>query len=258
MQKSSHKPAPLGQHFLTRANTASKIADAAHLTETDTVLEIGPGHGILTHELLKRAGHVVAIEKDPTLVTELTVAFATEIAEGRLQLQHADVRSFDPYTLHPTPYTLVANIPYYITGAILRQFLTTPHQPETITVLIQKEVAQRIVAQDGKQSLLSLSVQAFGTPRLAHTVKAGAFNPPPKVDSAVLVVEHVSRKHFSSTTHEERFFTTLRAAFAGKRKQLGSTLKSMVTAEALANAGIENTARPEDVQLHEWLTLAAQ
>lgn len=258
MKRPSSAHTTLGQHFLTRTDTAAKIADAAGLTPDEAVLEIGPGHGILTHELLARAGKVVAIEKDLVLVTTLQTTFTQEIAEGRLQLQHADVRSFEPRSLGSVPYSLVANIPYYITGAIIRQFLTTEHQPETMVLLIQKEVAERIVARNGKHSLLSLSVQAYGTPRIAHIVKAGAFNPPPKVDSAVLVVDNISRTHFHSAVHEEHFFALLHAAFAGKRKQIGSTLKRLVSTEQLAKIGIERTARPEDVQLEQWLTLADQ
>jgi 16S rRNA (adenine1518-N6/adenine1519-N6)-dimethyltransferase len=248
--------ARLGQHFLTRSETASKIALALPPSSGDIVLEIGPGHGILTRELLKHAGRVVAVEKDPGLYTELQDTFAGEIASARLTLIEQDVRDFDPSSLLPTPYSLVANIPYYITGYIIRKFLTHQHQPHNMALLIQKEVAERITARNGKHSLLSLSVHAYGTPRIAHTVRAGAFSPPPKVDSAVLVVENIHRNHFLDPAHEERFFTLLHCAFQSKRKQIGSTLAQVVSPDAFMSCHIPKTARPEDVQLREWLLLA--
>jgi 16S rRNA (adenine1518-N6/adenine1519-N6)-dimethyltransferase len=232
------------------------VADAAHLTQTDIVLEIGPGHGILTRELLARAGKVVAVEKDPVLVAELRETFAADITNGRLTLIEQDIRDFDPYNLQPTTYSLVANIPYYITGYIIRKFLTTQHQPHTLAVLIQKEVAERIVASDGRESLLSLSVKAYGTPALVRIVKAGAFNPPPKVDSAILAVHSVSRSAFSTSENEAAFFEMLHAAFSQKRKQLRGTLGSSVADTTYAFCDVTPSARPESLSTEQWLCLA--
>ncbi len=248
-------PAPLGQHFLTRPEIAGFVADALLLSKKDTVLEVGPGKGILTHELLERVGKVVAIEKDPDLFAGLSKAFAKELAEERLVLILGDVRTCNPSVLFSkTPYYLVANIPYYITGLIMRLFLTAEHQPEGMSLLMQKEVAERICAQDGKESLLSLGVKAYGAPRYVRTVKAGAFSPAPKVDSAILAIEHISRKRFEHIS-EEAFFKVLHTAFGEKRKTLGKTLKNKLPPEAFVRCGVSPQARPETVSLEGWFCL---
>ncbi|KKS39308.1 MAG: Ribosomal RNA small subunit methyltransferase A [Parcubacteria group bacterium GW2011_GWD2_42_14] len=251
------KKPKLGQHFLTRPEIATWVAQSITLSDKTTVLEIGPGHGILTQELLKVAKKVVAVEKDAELVTELKKTFSAEIASGKLLLLEEDVRDFDPSVcshLDPT-YTLVANIPYYITGFIIRQFLTSKKQPDAIAILVQKEVALRIVAKNNKHSLLSLSVYAYGTPKLCKVVKAGAFSPPPKVDSAILSIEGISRNRFKSTAQEERFFETARTAFSQKRKTLGATLKKTIEPKDFIRCAVEKKTRPEDVSLEQWLCL---
>ncbi len=246
--------APLGQHFLTRPEIAAWVADAVPLSLQDIVLEIGPGHGILTHELLKRVGTVYAIEKDTLLVRELQHTFAQEIANGRLVLLEEDVRDFDPNTLGHTPYTLIANIPYYITGYIVRKFLSAAHQPQAMALLMQKEVATRIVAVNKKESLLSLSVKVFGTPSIAHIVRAGAFSPPPKVDSAILRITNISKTLVPSQEIAENLFSVLHKAFVGKRKQLGNSLGA-AWHDRLTHCGIPLQARPEDVPVEQWLCL---
>jgi 16S rRNA (adenine1518-N6/adenine1519-N6)-dimethyltransferase len=248
----------LGQHFLTRPEIAGWVADAIPLNTDEVVLEIGPGEGILTAELLKRVGTVVAVEKDSALITKLKERFAAEIANERLVLVEEDIRDFSPshYPLLTNHYSLVANIPYYITGAIMRQFLTTEHQPKNMALLVQKEVAERVVAKDGKESLLSLSVKAYGTPRYVKTVKAGSFSPPPKVDSAILAIEHISRQNFENMALEQRFFDMLHAGFGSKRKILASQLRPLgITAEDLEHCGIQKNSRAEDLPLERWLCL---
>jgi 16S rRNA (adenine1518-N6/adenine1519-N6)-dimethyltransferase len=233
------------------------IAEAGQVTREDTVLEIGPGHGILTRELIGRAKRVVAVERDAKLVQELSHTFANDIASHKLQLVAQDVRDITPTEDLVGPhYKLVANIPYYITGTILRSFLTTALQPSTIVLLMQREVAERIVAKDGKQSLLSLSVWAYGTPEIIKIVKPGAFNPPPTVDSAVLAIRSISRKNFADRGHEERFFELLHAAFSSKRKQLGTTLRAHVAEGVLSTCGIDPKNRAEQVPLEKWLALS--
>jgi 16S rRNA (adenine1518-N6/adenine1519-N6)-dimethyltransferase len=248
----------LGQHFLTRPEIAGWVADAVPLGKESVVLEVGPGKGILTAELLHRAGTVVAVEKDEMLVPVLRERFADEIASGRLILVEQDVRDFDP-SAHPMlthGYSLVANIPYYITGAIIRQFLTTTHQPVAMALLVQKEVAERVVAGDGKDSLLSLSVKAYGTPRYVKTVRAGSFSPPPKVDSAILAIDEISRNHFVSEEHEEKFFEVLHAGFKSKRKMLAGNLGRDFATAHFDQCGIPKNARAEDVPTERWLCLA--
>jgi 16S rRNA (adenine1518-N6/adenine1519-N6)-dimethyltransferase len=148
----------LGQNFLMHAQTAERIVLAADLPENATVLEIGPGTGMLTRALLARAGKVIAVETDDELAPELTETFAEEIAARKLEILHQDIRSFNTEIL-PASYHVVANIPYYITGELMRKFLTAEHKPESMTVLVQKEVAERIARNKGKESVLSVSVK---------------------------------------------------------------------------------------------------
>lgn len=246
----------LGQNFLMHARTAARIADAAHLTSTDTALEIGPGTGMLTKELLARAGKVIAVEADDALVRELREKFQKEIGEGKLELIHADIREFSLHSLPPT-YALVANIPYYITGEIIRTFLSSERQPSSMTLLVQKEVAER-VARSKKESILSLSVKAYGVPKYLFTIPKGAFVPAPKVDSAVLQIMDISRKHFSLPGEENRFFELVKTAFTHKRKKIGGNLTGKVSLEAFDEAKIDPNARAEDLKLTDWLTLTKQ
>lgn len=239
----------LGQNFLMHARIAERIADAAKLSRDATVFEIGPGTGVLTRALLERAGKVIAVEADRELFEKLQFDFANEITAGRLKLLYGDVRSLDIATL-PKGYTLVANIPYYLTGEIFRKFLESKNQPSAMTLLVQKEVAERI-ARSKKESILSLSVKAYGTPKYEFTVPRGAFKPAPKVDSAVLTIQNISRKNFALRSGEELFFALLHAGFAHKRK---------FARKNLADAGfsaenIPEKARAEDIPIDQWLAI---
>src|SRR6185503_21066903 len=204
----------LGQHFLKNAAVARALVDACHIQKNERILEIGPGTGALTRELLRTGGNVLAVEKDEALVAQLHATFADDIREGKLNVVEADVREVTPegLDLEAGKYVLAANIPYYITGEILRQFLSASAQPRVAALLIQKEVAQRITAR--KESILSLSVKAYGNPRIERHVPAGNFSPPPDVDSAILVVENISRRNFKNGTHEENFFRIVKSGFA--------------------------------------------
>lgn len=248
----------LGQNFLMHAQTAERIVGAARLPENATVLEIGPGTGMLTRALLAQAGKVIAVETDDALAPELAETFSQEIGGGKLEVLHADIREFDPATL-PQPYQLVANIPYYITGEIIRQFLTAARKPQNMTVLVQKEVAERVARNNGKESLLSISVKVYGTPEYCFTVPRGAFKPAPSVDSAVLSIRHISADAFASAAAEEAFFTVVRAGFAHKRKRLAKNLEEIAPAarilEAFAKAHLDANTRPEDVKVGQWRTL---
>jgi 16S rRNA (adenine1518-N6/adenine1519-N6)-dimethyltransferase len=255
----------LGQHFLTSAHYLSLIADSAELKEGDEVLEIGPGEGTLTAELLSRSVIVTAIEKDHRLLPVLQTKFAEEIKEGKLKLVEGDALKLDTTNHLPASYKLVANIPYYITGAIIEKFLSAHHQPTTMVLLVQKEVAERI-ARSKKESILSLSVKVYGDPHYIKTVPAGAFSPPPEVDSAILSVMNISRKNFMNERHEERFFALLHAGFAHKRKLLVRNLEILLGKESfgilppvgdMQKTKIPENARAEDVSLDKWLSLAA-
>ncbi len=250
--------ARLGQHFLKHAWAASALAHAVPLAGEETILEIGPGKGVLTRELLKR-GDVVAVEKDAVLVETLRETFAEEIQVGRLRIVEKDIRDFDPGTIK-TSYVVAAIIPYYITGEIIRQFLTAEHQPHAMALLVQKEVADRIVARDGKESILSLSVKVYGEPRIVARVGRSHFSPPPSVDSAILVIENISKKLFKDIS-EEQFFAVVRAGFASKRKLAANNLSTLWDKEfghdVLSQCGIEAQARPEDINLEQWKCLVS-
>ena len=251
MQKKSLKPKKsLGQNFLMHQRIAERIALTAQLVSDDTVLEIGPGTGMLTRELLKYARKVIAVEADGELCALLRTVFADEIADGRLELIHEDIRAFAVNTL-PPGYRVVANIPYYLTGEIIRLFLDAAAQPRAMTLLVQKEVAERI-ARAKKESILSLSVKAYGVPRYEFTVPRGAFRPAPNVDSAVLSIRSISRANFTSLEEERRFFKLVRAGFAHKRKLLAKNMEGA----GLFSEGVPEKARAEDLSFSVWLSLA--
>jgi 16S rRNA (adenine1518-N6/adenine1519-N6)-dimethyltransferase len=248
----------LGQNFLMHAQTAQRIAGAAKLTPETTVLEIGPGTGMLTRELLEVAGTVYAVEADRELIPVLEETFAQDIVSGKLILIHADIREFSANIL-PVGYALVANIPYYITGEIVRKFLTEANKPVSMTLLVQKEVAVRI-ARDPKESILSVSVKVFGTPTYCFTVPRGAFRPAPNVDSAVLSITGIRQDTFASPQEEGHFFSILRAGFSQKRKRLAKNLEQVSTKSrieaAFLSLSLSTDIRAEQVSTPIWRELA--
>ena len=270
------KGAKLGQHFLTGLWAAHKLAEAVSMRPGEIILEIGPGKGALTKELLATGAHVVAVEKDPALVRELRGTFKHELASQQFELVEKDIRDFKPesWNLKAESYVLAANIPYYITGEIIRQFLETEVQPRAMALLIQKEVADRIVARPaggvagkGKESILSLSVKAYGVPKIIVKVSRGNFSPSPSVDSAILLVGDISKKFFTLNNvegfgdlDEKKFFKVVRAGFASKRKFLSSNLAVQFGKDAVLRAfevcGMSPKVRAEDVPLGTWKKLA--
>ena len=276
--------------------TAARIVAAAKLPEGALVLEIGPGTGMLTKELLDAGMHVKAIEADHTLIDGLKERFASEIEYGKLQIVHADIRTYDmkDYLTEVqnrsdarrgeggeggvlmyderdaeapeqssrddfgTSYHVVANIPYYITGEIIRQFLTAPQQPVSMTLMVQKEVAERI-ARSKKESILSLSVKVYGKPEYAFTVPRGAFLPIPNVDSAVLRIADISKESFDTADRETAFFILVRTGFAHKRKRLAKNLEARYTkadiSAAFSSAALGENVRSEDLSLGTWMVL---
>lgn len=272
------KGARLGQHLLTSRDIARAVVAAGDVRPGDTVLEVGPGKGMLTRELLDAGAKVVAIEKDREMVATLRETFTTHIAEDTLTLVEDDARTIlnAQCSMLNAPYKVIANIPYYITGELLRLFLTAPVQPSAVALLVQKEVAERIAGNGKrgkgkvKESLLSLSVKVYGAPRYVRTVKAGSFNPPPSVDSAILAITNISRKCFASgggdaSSREKTFFELLHVGFGQKRKTLLGNLKrgwSAVGAARLEKMweefGLAKDVRAEDVPLEKWLELASK
>lgn len=252
----------LGQHFLRSERALTTIRDEADPKGDDIILEIGPGEGVLTKVLLIFAGKVVAVEKDDQLFEHLKTEFADKIESGKLDLVHGDILEFDPSLLRfykDLTYKLVANIPYNITGAILEKFLSADYQPERMIILVQKEVAERIVARDGKESILSISVKVYGRPRLVERVLAGSFVPAPTVDSAILAITCISKDFFNGFT-EPQFFKMLRTGFASKRKKLSSNLAKIYpkieVGGAFEDLGLDDNTRAEDVSLDTWGKLA--
>lgn len=251
----------LGQNFLMHAQTAERIVQSAALPEGAIVLEIGPGTGMLTKELLKVAGRVVAVEADDSLIPVLTETFAEEIGAGKLTLVHGDIRAFELGSLG-IPYHVVANIPYYITGDIMRMLLEADCKPTSITVLVQKEVAERIARSGGKESVLSISVAVYGTPKYAFTVPRGAFRPAPSVDSAVLHIGGIRQDAFTNKQEESRFFEVVKAGFAHKRKKLAKNLEvvapSVSISDAFKHSQVPPDARAETLSVGQWKSLASE
>lgn len=247
MTSNIRKKKSLGQHFLRSAFYLGAVADAADIKKGETVLEIGPGEGALTEVLLAMGAKVVALEKDARLIKYLREKF-----EGKdFEVVEGDALDYEPKF---KTYKVVGNVPYYITGALFRKFLSCKRQPSRLVFLVQREVAERI-ARERKESILSLSVKAYGVPLYIKTVPAGAFSPPPKVDSAIIAVKDVSRAHFRNTKHEERFFEAVKRGFAQKRKLLARNLGKEY-AQRLARAGVEEKARAEDVPLAKWISIS--
>lgn len=249
----------LGQHFLNNSRVPSLMADAGDVKEGDTVLEIGPGTGVLTRELLSRGARVLAIETDERAVEALHSTFTDEITAQKLTIIAGDVREIDlgALGLRPSAYKVVANIPYYISGFLFRTFLEHDVQPSTLVFLVQKEVAERI-ARDKKESLLSLSIKVFGTPHYIKTIGKGNFTPSPKVDSAIVAVTGIDKKNFADVP-QSFFFMVLHEGFKSKRKQLIGNLTSLAPRDTLSplfvSLNIPLTARGEDLSISTWLSL---
>ncbi len=250
----------LGQNFLTSRTVVERMVETAHINKQDTVLEVGPGKGVLTEVLLEKARKVVAVEKDNNLIKFLEEKFAKEIQSGQLELISGDILKFNPLQDKLKKYKLVSNIPYYITGALFKKILSSDTHPKTIVLLVQKEVAERI-AKDKKESVLSLSVKVYGTPRYIKKVPARFFKPKPKVDSAILLIENISKDFFSQCS-EENFFTLIKAGFAHKRKKLIRNLEPVFNrkqvGDVFTSCNISLDARAEDIPLEKWKCLSTK
>lgn len=250
--------AKLGQHLLINAGIAALVAKESGAEFGVHVYEIGPGKGMLTKELLALGAKVHAVEKDPLMVEHLRNAFPDALENKRLVIHEGDARELTPDVIFKKgEYVIAANIPYYITGELIRTALTAKNQPRQIALLVQKEVAER-VARSKKESILSLSVKAYGLPKYIKTVSRGSFNPPPSVDSAVMRITDISRKNFKQVS-EETFFKTVKAGFAQKRKTLSGNLKrafGSAGASAISETEILMNARAEDISLPGWVMLS--
>ena len=249
----------LGQNFLHDPAVLDKITAAAELTPDDSVLEIGPGTGALTAHLAAAARRVVAVELDDRLRPILDAQFG---AVDHVQVVYADILTVDvPTLMGPGPFVVVANVPYYITSALLRHLLGATRRPRRLVLTMQQEIAERLTAAPGDMSLLAVSVQFYGRPQLVMRLKAGSFWPRPEVDSAVLRID-VYDEPPVAVPDEARFFRVVRAGFSQKRKQLRNALGAGlgIGAEAavalLEAADIDPRRRAETLSLAEWAALA--
>ncbi len=251
----------LGQNFLKSTSVLKKIVNTGSVLPTDLVLEIGPGKGALTRKILDTGARAVAVEKDRELIPILKEEFKKEIKNKKLILIEGDILDLDlkEIGIEKKKYKLVANIPYYITGAIIRKFLSGKTKPEKIVLLVQKEVAERIVARDGRESILSMSVKAYGDPKYIDKVPKRYFSPEPRVDSAILLVDNISSKKLDPKI-ESVFFDILHAGFGHKRKVLKNNLQKVVSKEIIEDFWEKNhlspTIRAEELELKHWLLLA--
>jgi 16S rRNA (adenine1518-N6/adenine1519-N6)-dimethyltransferase len=260
----------LGQHFLIDEEVLKLIISAAELTSTDVVMEVGPGLGVLTKELAKQAGWVVAIELDSKLAAILKETLASF---GNVAIINEDVLDIDPASLlqeqkakfppqvtSPFGYKVIANLPYYITSPVLRHFLEASVKPQIMVVMVQKEVAEAIVAKPGQMSVLSISVQFYGEPKIIDYVPAQCFYPAPEVDSAILRID-LYPEPAVAVTDEKSFFELVRAGFAASRKQIGNSLSQglgLPKADVLSlleTANIVPQRRAETLTLEEWARL---
>jgi 16S rRNA (adenine1518-N6/adenine1519-N6)-dimethyltransferase len=269
----------MGQNFLIDPDALAAIVEAAELTSGDTAVEVGPGLGVLTWELLRRAARVVAVELDKRLAERLRHEFA---GEPRLEIVQGDILNLPPEqllkdedgrmkeeeaTVHPSsfiphPYKVVANLPYAITSAVLRHFLEARHRPELVVVLVQWEVAERIVAGPGDLSVLAHSVQIYAAPEIVRRVPAASFVPAPAVDSAVLRLRVRARP--AVDVDVGALMRVIKAGFLQARKQLANALPTGLAAmgakvdkqqvlAALRAAGVEPSRRAETLSLDEWV-----
>jgi 16S rRNA (adenine1518-N6/adenine1519-N6)-dimethyltransferase len=251
-----------GQNFLTDENVLDDIIRAAGVASGDQILEIGPGIGNLTRKLLNTEAFVLSIEKDPKFLPILKSIKKDFKKNFRFEIADALEFNFQDFFLSQsgTGYKVAANIPYYITGKILQMLLAAKNKPASITILTQKEVAQNIIAKPGNLSLLAISVQIHGEPKIIKTVPAKSFYPAPKVDSAILHIDLYKKPKYEFAS-EKKFFSVLRACFAGKRKQIHNTLannlhlEKNIILEILSETKINPAARPQELSIEQWIEL---
>jgi 16S rRNA (adenine1518-N6/adenine1519-N6)-dimethyltransferase len=257
-----HPRKRLGQHFLADPVALGRIVAAADLEPEEVVVEVGAGAGTLTRLLAEQAGRVVALELDDSLVGILR----EELADlANVEIRHCNALSFSTAEFPHLGFKVVGNLPYYITSAVLRHFLETVPRPQLMVVTVQREVADRIVARPGQMSLLAVSVQLYGQPRIVARVPAGAFYPAPKVDSAVVRIDvgEGPAVLLGAGIDETEFFRAVRAGFSQKRKTLRNSLSAGLglspasVGALLEDAGVDARRRAETLSLEEWVEVAA-
>jgi len=253
----------LGQNFLVDESALAQVVEAGEISEEQAVLEIGPGLGGLTRRLAPKARRLVAVELDKRLIPPLKEVVAPY---PNVQIVQGDILALDPAKLmaepgdERLPYLVVANIPYYITSALIRHLLENSFPPDSLVLTMQAEVAERICAKPGQMSMLAISVQVYGQPQIKTRIPAGAFYPAPKVDSAVLRVKRFPQPLIPKG-ELPAFFRIAKAGFSQKRKTLRNALSAGMhcspkeAASALESAGIDPQRRAQTLSLDEWKTL---
>ncbi|MBL8165604.1 MAG: 16S rRNA (adenine(1518)-N(6)/adenine(1519)-N(6))-dimethyltransferase RsmA [Anaerolineae bacterium] len=249
----------LGQNFLHDPNMLDKIVATAGLHAEDTVLEVGPGTGLLTERLARAVARVVTVEVDERLkpVLEETLAPYENVELIFQDILHVDVET----VMRTEPYSVVANVPYYITSAILRHLLEIRHRPRRLVLTVQFEVAERLIAKPNDMSILAVSVQFYGRPQIAARLKPSVFWPRPDVDSALVLIDTFQQPPVE-IPNEKLFFRVVRAGFGQKRKQLKNSISSGLDLNAeqsallFRRAEIDPSRRPETLRLEEWAALA--
>jgi len=247
-----------GQNFLVDENALAKIVETANLQSSDTVVEVGPGTGFLTEHLIKKAKRVIAVEFDSDMVWFLQKRFK---GVKNLEIIHSDILNWriKEHGLSDKKYKVVANIPYYITSPLIKHFLQSDCRPCEMVILVQKEVAEKIVGKTGK-SVITIETQVFGKPEVVAIVKAASFYPAPKVDSAILRI-NVYAKPLIPEKKLKDFFRLVHQGYSQKRKKLRNTLAAAWHIEPteaetrIKKAGLDPNLRPEDVAIGDWMKL---
>jgi 16S rRNA (adenine1518-N6/adenine1519-N6)-dimethyltransferase len=245
---------PFGQHFLFDKRILRRIIDCSNVTPDDTVVEIGPGPGVMTSLLAERVKRVIAIEIDRKLASRLKESL---LHNTNIEIVIADALKF-PYDTIKGRFKVVANIPYYITTPLLFRLIEFRKKIPSMTLLLQKEVAQRIVASAGSKDygILSITIQLYTKPELKFFVSRNSFSPPPEVDSAVVHFE-VSPRPLYKLKNEDFFLRLIKTAFSQRRKTIYNSLKSFKgIREALIRAGIDLRQRPEDLKIEEFIKIS--
>ena len=258
--KSKLKPKKsLGQNFLNNQKAIFEIVKAGEIEKGENILEIGPGKGALTEKILEAGGKVLAIEKDRELIGFLTEKFEKEIKNEDITILEGDILEIDLEKIYKKgeKYKIIANIPYYITGAIIEKFLSIDKKPEKIVLLIQKEVAERIVAKNNKESILSLATKLYGEVKMIYKVSAGSFFPKPKVDSAVIAIN--LNKEKIDKNLENKYLEIVKKSFAHKRKIMLGNLKNEIKdinwEEIFNKLKINTKVRAEDLNKDDFLMI---
>lgn len=258
--KSTLKPKKsLGQNFLNNQKAIFEIISAGEIKKGENILEIGPGKGALTEKILEAGGKVLAIEKDRELISFLTEKFEKKIKSKQITILEGDILEIDLEKIYKKgeKYKIIANIPYYITGAIIEKFLSIDKKPEKMVLLVQKEVAERIIAKNHKESILSLATKLYGDVKMVYKVSAGSFFPKPKVDSAVISIDLYKEKLDKKL--EKQYLEIIKKSFAHKRKimlgNLKNEIKNIAWEDIFKKLKINEKVRAEDLNKNDFIKI---